>query len=296
MEPTIACIDEKTEAGALVDLKRTMPDKEAEYNGARGIEPCSEYRSEEQNMEPDSLLTVNRPNPRYSILTIREDSWLESAKSWKVTLIGLGQTYSHTVADPFQTIEESELKWYVESFALKDPFDIVRAGKVESQLREYARDEVDSIETAIAKLSDGLGSSDVLGTISALCLQIQSIKEESKFNKIPWELFEDMSLWAVFKIPILVYRQIKTTQNSLQGTKKERLNILFVSARPLYEKDEPYRIISKPVFEMAEGLENVQVDFLRPATWMNFKKLLTERKEHYHVVHFDLHGGISSGV
>ena len=292
IEPTITCLDKKTEAGALVDLKRTMPDKKAEYTRARGVEPCSK----DDQGEPDSLLTVTRPDPRYSILTIREDSWLEGPKSWKVTLMGWGQTYSHTLADPFQTIDESELKWYVESFALQNPFDIARAGKVESQLREYAIHFVASIETAIAKLSDGLGSCDVPGTISALCLQILSAKEESKFNKIPWELLEDMSLWAVFKVPILVCRQIKTTQNSLQEAKKERINILFVSARPSYEKDEPYLIISKPVFEMAEGLETVQIDFLRPATWMNFKKLLTKREGYFDIVHFDVHGGISSGV
>ena len=273
-----------------------MPDKNAEYTRGRGVEPCSKDIQGEQKMEPDSLLAMTRPDPSYSILTIREDSWLEDPNSWGVTLIGWGQTYRFTLADPFQTIDESELTWYVERFALRNPFDIARAGKVQSQLREYAIHFVAIIETAIAKVSEGFGSCDVLGTISALCLQILSAKAESKFNKIPWELLEDMSLWANFKVPILICRQINTPQKSLQVAKKERINILFVSARPSYEIDVPYRVISKPVFEMAEGLETVQVDFLRPATWKKFQKLLDEREGYFDAVHFDLHGKIESGV
>jgi hypothetical protein len=241
-------------------------------------------------VESDTLTTMT------CNVHICEDSWLEGTKHWKVTLMVWGQTFSHTLADPFQTIDESELKWYVESFALRNPFDVERAGKVESQLREYAIGFVAGIESAIAELSDGLDSCDVPGTISALCLQIMSANAESKFNKIPWELLEDMSLWAVFNVPILVCRQIKTTQNSLHEAKKERINVLFVSARPSYEKDEPYRIISKPVFEMAEGPETVQIHFLRPATWMGFQQLLAEKKGYFDVVHFDVHGGIHSGV
>ena len=273
-----------------------MPDQKAGYTRAGDVEPRSKDDEGEQELKAGSQFTVTRPDRRYSISTIREDSWLEGPKSWKVTIMGWGKTYSHTIADPFQTIDASELEWYVESFALQDPFDIARAGKVKSQLREYATHLVASIEIAVAELSDGLGSCDVPGTISALCLQILSANAESKFNKVPWELLEDMSLWSVFKVPILVCRQIKTTQNSLPRAKKERINILFVSARPSYERDEPYRVISKPVFEMSEGLESVQVHFLRPATWKGFNKLLTEREGYFDIVHFDVHGGISSGV
>jgi tetratricopeptide (TPR) repeat protein len=72
------------------------------------------------------------------------------------------------------------------------------------------------------------------------------------------------------------------------------LNLLIVTARPNEEKDVGYRTISRPMVEaIRDGALRVNVEIARPGTYEAFVRHVEAKPEgFYHVVHFDLHGGL----
>ena len=70
-----------------------------------------------------------------------------------------------------------------------------------------------------------------------------------------------------------------------------RVNILLVTARP-FESDVAYRSISRPLVELIEAKKlPAAVHVLRPPTFEQLRAHLREHPAHYHIVHFDGHGG-----
>lgn len=72
------------------------------------------------------------------------------------------------------------------------------------------------------------------------------------------------------------------------------LNLLIVTARPDEENDIGYRTISRPIVEAIRDAKlRVNVEIVRPGTYEAFVRQLESKPEgFYHVVHFDLHGGL----
>ena len=97
-------------------------------------------------------------------------------------------------------------------------------------------------------------------------------------------------------------RKNQTPQNKkITLRQSPTINILVVNARPAGKHDIGYRTISRP---MVEALRTtgvpVQVDILRPGTYEALCNHLRESTSkhggqgYYHVVHFDVHGGVLS--
>ncbi|GBL11509.1 photosystem I assembly protein Ycf3 [Microcystis aeruginosa Sj] len=72
------------------------------------------------------------------------------------------------------------------------------------------------------------------------------------------------------------------------------INLLVVIARPNEESDVNYRTISRPLVELVNSSEiPVKIDILRPGTYESLTRHLDEKGEgYYHVIHFDVHGGL----
>ncbi len=67
--------------------------------------------------------------------------------------------------------------------------------------------------------------------------------------------------------------------------------ILLITARP-YEADVGFRALSRPLLDLiAQDNLPVSVEMLRPPTFEQLRAFLHARPSHYHIVHFDGHGG-----
>ena len=76
------------------------------------------------------------------------------------------------------------------------------------------------------------------------------------------------------------------------------INVLLVTARPGGARDVGYRTIARPLVEtLRKAALRVRVDILRPGTYEALTRHLEASQErhgpgYYHVVHFDVHGGL----
>ena len=72
---------------------------------------------------------------------------------------------------------------------------------------------------------------------------------------------------------------------------RDRINILLITARP-NKDDVDYRSISRPLVDLirCEKLP-ASVQVLRPPTVNALRQHLEEKADHYHILHFDGHGG-----
>jgi len=79
---------------------------------------------------------------------------------------------------------------------------------------------------------------------------------------------------------------------------KDKLNILYIVARPYGEGDVGFQTLIKPLvdFAYAEGKSwPVHIDLLRPPTLDRLREVLADKPNFYHIVHFDGHGGYNAG-
>jgi tetratricopeptide (TPR) repeat protein len=75
-----------------------------------------------------------------------------------------------------------------------------------------------------------------------------------------------------------------------------QLNILYVIARPV-EHDIGFQTLARPLVDfVVEGNWPVQVDVLRPPTFDRLREVLREKRNFYHIVHFDGHGSAPENV
>jgi tetratricopeptide (TPR) repeat protein len=74
-------------------------------------------------------------------------------------------------------------------------------------------------------------------------------------------------------------------------------NILLVICRPGGRSDIPFRSEARPLLELVRPYrDRVHVEVLRPPTLAQLARVLSERRGHYHVLHFDGHGAFPEGT
>jgi len=74
-------------------------------------------------------------------------------------------------------------------------------------------------------------------------------------------------------------------------TDTPKINILMVISRPGGEEDVPFQSVARPLMEIFRPhRDRIQVDVLRPPTYEQLQKVLADKPNFYHVLHFDGHG------
>jgi len=72
----------------------------------------------------------------------------------------------------------------------------------------------------------------------------------------------------------------------------DKLNILYILSRPYGDQDVGFQTLARPLVDFAAGGKwPVQIDLLRPPTFDQLRTVLEEKRNFYHIVHFDGHGG-----
>lgn len=183
-----------------------------------------------------------------------------------------------------------ELRWYLERF-LDYPFspDTERADRLLAALNAWG-------QTAFTSLFASGRGRDYFHDATrdgAEQLRLHISSDDPAVLGWPWEALRDPGGGLVV-LESLVERTLNRLRDPIplpEGLPKDRVNILLVTARP-YAADVSYRSISRTLVELIakQGLP-AEVTVLRPPTFERLREHLAERPAHYHILHFDGHGG-----
>ncbi len=200
-----------------------------------------------------------------------------------------GSEFDVTLCDPFTEVEEQSLEWYFEEW-IKIPFtDETIAKRAAGSVRTYGENLFEQVFTGRA-----YGAyQKVNGSLSELQIVITG---DPEFQGLHWEALWDHDFARPLAVDCVMVRQRRRlgAVNAAQVQESPVLNLLIVTARPHEEKDVGYRTISRPLVEAIRDAElRVNVELVRPGTYEAFVRHLEAKPEgFYHVVHFDLHGGL----
>ncbi|MEO0869114.1 MAG: hypothetical protein AAFY17_11835, partial [Cyanobacteria bacterium J06642_11] len=222
-------------------------------------------------------------------LTIRERA--KTATGFEVTLSIDNQTpYDIVIRDPFDERQEKELEFYFEKW-IKFPFDeTVKAQRAADSITAYGEalfNQVFQDRDAYSDYQDACrqGLSD---------LRIEIAGQSPEFQALHWEALKDPKQPYPFATESLFTRkgsQRGITQVDLKPS--NTINLLVVTARPDEESDVGYRTISRPLIDAIQRAKLlVNVELLRPGTYQALSEHLEDKEGYYHIVHFDVHGGL----
>lgn len=186
-----------------------------------------------------------------------------------------------------------ELRWYLEEF-LDYPFPprTEQAERVRTALQGWGR-------AAFAALFGGGHGRDwyveaARGELNKVVLEVSS--DDPRVLAWPWEALYDEERGHVVH-QCRLGRRLNRQSDPLplsEDLPQDRLNILLVTARP-YGRDVPYRSISRPLVELLKAQKlPARVHLLRPPTLERLRAHLHQKPNHYHLLHFDGHGGYGS--
>lgn len=189
-----------------------------------------------------------------------------------------------------------DLRWYLEEF-LDYPFPprTEVAERVQAALKAWG-------ELAFAALfHSGLGRDfyhDAYRSgLENLTLKIAS--DDPRVLAWPWEALRDPQTGGTLAHHCRMERQLSGQHDPLPlpaALPRDRINILLITVRP-YEADVGFRALSRPLLDLiAQDHLPVSVEMLRPPTFEQLRAHLHAHPGHYHLVHFDGHGGYGPGV
>ena len=184
------------------------------------------------------------------------------------------------------------LKWYLEDyFHLPVSVESERADEVQSALKEWGNQcfealFADSQTSEWFLLAQKQGLENLIITI---------ICDEPKILAWPWEALycDDVGFIAQY---CQIERQIPNIdilrQNDVE-LPNDALNILYIIARPFDETDIDFQTLARPLVDyMVENNIKINIDLLRPPTFDKLCDVLNKNPHHYHMIHFDGHGGM----
>ena len=134
------------------------------------------------------------------------------------------------------------------------------------------------------------------GNLAELTVEIAG---SPAFQQLHWEALKDPKLAQPLALQATFVRRNLTPQ-PIKARLREAptVNVLLVTARPGGARDVGYRTIARPLVEtLRQAKLRVQVEILRPGTYEALVRHLEAVQErhgpgYYHVIHFDVHGGL----
>ncbi|PMD21285.1 hypothetical protein NA56DRAFT_688965 [Hyaloscypha hepaticicola] len=184
----------------------------------------------------------------------------------------------------------ADLRWYLERYAIKDPFDRIRA--------KQAAEKLDKCGEELAELVFGHFDPDQLPESDWIRISIRDNERSSSLFSLHWELLE---VYRVNKSRFAVIREIESLQpvSAIDTVEidEDGFRICLVVSRPEAmeeeaEEDSSHRSVSRALLPQF-GSSAVHVDIVRPGTWEAVLEYLDKAKKKVrpvHLVHFDVHG------
>jgi len=233
-------------------------------------------------------------------LSLVERHYSADMHEWTVNLRSSDDQPAKTVTikSPVDKDEEEQIRWYVEDYALLDPYKIGSAQEAVALLERYGNELAQTLQPAIMDIIST--SSEVNINIRTIRLEVVSRSSTSKLQQLHWELLEFADWDFETKIKFVVTRRIILSNNNSFGTEigsEQNIRILFISARPKVDRDVDYRLISRHLVDLINSPPlkgHCTIDFVRPgSSWLFYKYHLQKHPPgYYSIVHFDVHGSI----
>ena len=190
---------------------------------------------------------------------------------------------------------QRDLRWYLEEY-LKTPVDIYqkRADDIQKALAEWGQSSFDALfDSGCAR--DWYQACRRSGQLKNL--QIKIVSDTPSVLSWPWEALESKDDGFIAQQCHMERQLCKEIGDVLppdSALPKDRLNILYIIARPRGENDVGFQTLARPLIEFAFNKDEswpVHIDLLRPPTFDQLLKVLRDKPNFYHIVHFDGHGG-----
>ncbi|MFB3895384.1 MAG: tetratricopeptide repeat protein [bacterium] len=110
---------------------------------------------------------------------------------------------------------------------------------------------------------------------------------------LPWEFMQDPAYGYLSQKTqgfIRSHLGINAHLNPIRSD-TPKIKILMVISRPSGEEDVPFQSVARPLMEIFRSHQDrVQIDVLRPPTFEQLQKVLSDKPNYYHILHFDGHG------
>jgi tetratricopeptide (TPR) repeat protein len=197
-------------------------------------------------------------------------------------------------SSPWTEQHQKDLRWYVETYCTgyMTEVDDRRAEQIAAQLKEWGKALFNQVFGArdAQRLFNAFQDSREKGRVVSLNA------EQPKILALPWELLHDPQGNYLFNENprISIRRKLKRGgRKPFRVNPKNQLHLLFVISRPddvsfLDPRTEPKAVLNALA---VKGIEQVTVEFLRPATFDKLiKRLENTDLPQVDILHFDGHG------
>jgi hypothetical protein len=193
------------------------------------------------------------------------------------------------LAHPFTPEQDCQLKWYLQDYPVKAPFEVTKAEGVAASLATYGRGLARQIWNA------GIVPGRCKLSIHVLMSPDAHSPPSDALQALHWEVIEDIVLWPANSClkQVVVKRVLPpsngtATRESFPNNTSTVLNVLMVVARPNHDEDINHRLISLPFMEAISKRPKTQGDlvanpfFVRPATWEMFIQQLGDQEDGFY--------------
>ncbi len=208
--------------------------------------------------------------------------------------VSLPSPYERSVEGREASNLHDDLSWYLEEFLNYSTPPFETAARIIEARNEWGQ-EVFSLLFA----GQGLIWYEDARREGLKYLTLRIASDDPKVLAWPWEALYD-PYGSTLAHSCIIERQLNNhndPQPLPANLPEDRLNILLVVARPYGDEDVTYQALSRPLINLlAEQNLPITVDLLRPPSFDQLQACLEARPGHYHLVHFDGHGGYGVDV
>ena len=222
-------------------------------------------------------------------ITIKEERKLETGFEATLSFHHTDE-YPITITKPFNSKQERQLEWYFEHWLQWPMLDKVRANNAVTSIQSYGEQLFEQIFANRDAYSNYRQERNNLAQVT-----IEIVSGTPEFQAIHWEALRDPDLPRPFAVDCIMLRKyVKPVSTQAKVKESPVINLLVVTARPNEEDDVGYRTISRPLIEAIQNSKlRVKVELLRPGTYEALERHLEEKGSgFYHIIHFDVHGGL----
>ncbi len=195
--------------------------------------------------------------------------------------------------------QRSEIQWYLEEYLIYPWGEFEkRAQGVEKLMVQLGTELFDTVFSTggtrklYARVEDNLPNTRII--IHA---------NDPEGIALPWELMRDSAHEEYGDLARLAYAFARSQPNLLfqppsTPTDVEKFNILMIICRPGGpEGDVPFQSVARPLLELfRDHRDRIRLDILRPPTFEQLARVLNDKPNFYHVLHFDGHGAFPQGA
>jgi len=204
---------------------------------------------------------------------------------------GYEEEFEVQLPNPYDAKTDALLEWYFEKY-ISTPYDDVKVKDAEQAIEGYG-----------TQLFKHLFTGEEINFRYRTALQqsgpenitIEVVGDSPAFQGIYWESLKDPKQRHPLAAEGMVFlrKNLKLLNIKAKVEVSPTINLLIVTARPNEENDVNYRTIQRPLIDLIEETTTpIQPHILRPGTYEALVKHLDQKAGYYHIIHFDLHGGL----